>query len=104
MAIATTRPARTARQESASSTPQGAQSGRAVRRAAPPPPQLPAAARVKGSRLPAGHPLRTALGVLQLAQVQDSLPELVQHCTALHPDPSRAWGWAHVESYRVLLI
>lgn len=93
MATATTRPTSTART--------GSQNGRAVRRAAPVP-QLPAAARVKASRLPAGHPLRTALGVLQLAQVPGSLPELVQHCTALHPEPSRTWGWGHRDAYAVL--
>jgi len=83
---------------------QGPQNGRAVRRGAPavPAPQLPAAARVKGSRLPAGHPLKVALAALQLEQVPGSLPELYQHCALTHPDPGKTWGWPHVRGYRLL--
>jgi len=73
----------------------------ALKRPAPPATVRPAD-RVQQRKLPAGDALRVALGVLQLKAVPASLPALVRHCTALHPDPRKTWGWQQVAAYQLL--
>lgn len=73
----------------------------ALRRPIPPATVRPAA-QVQQRKLPGGDPLKEALAVLQLRAVPGSLAELVRHCTALHPDPRKSWGWPHVRAYQRL--